>query len=1069
VVPAGVYAIRVVARGASGAQVRKTAESGHGAVVSGGFAVTPGQVLQIYVADGDAHGYGTGGRHGEVAGSAHDGAAAGGASAVVSSSPLVIAGGGGGGGGDNKARGGNGGNGGTPYGVNGSSPGYIQSWDGSEYINENIHPGCGGCASGGNGGKGDDDYAPDDAGGGGGGGGGAKGGDGGQHGYTFRMLNGNFHWEITEEGGAGGGGGSSYFRSDAIDPGYAVDSGCQSNGTPSPACEGLVSLSWGAPPAAVTTIKGDGQGAPLTASFEPIAVRVTDANGLPLAGEPVTFTLPSSGPSGVLPGRDPTLVVDTDDTGVATLYGLASQGPVGAWKLTASAPGVASTQISLLNQAIPVEVALNSTPDPSTAAEALEISAQVIGTVGRQLLPVTGAVQFALDGTDIGGPVALDTATGTARLPAGSVPAPPAGAHTITADYLGDASHAAQNAGHFQLVNYEPTALSVEGTPNPVSDGSPLDLRATIRTQTAGPEPTGTVSFESDEVALGSAPLEAGVATLHLGSLPLGSHEISAIYSGDARFAAGAGLEITVVGDATVALALSSSANLSTFGAGTRIEAEIRRAEPGPDPVGTVDFTVDGNPFCSDVQTATATASCELPDGLAAGNHTVRAAFEPAVGSGDDPAAGALVQVVAPAPTTDTLAATPAAAIFDKPFALASTVLRGDGAAATGSVRFQLDRFPAGPPVALESGHADIADACAGAAPGGDCPLGVGVHTTVSEFRPADGNLRLSRATTLIHVDPEPTRTGVRLAAAPSGPTASFQVTVVAPRGEAEGSVQFLVDGRVIGAPVALVDGAVASPTSPQLAAGPHQVVVHYLGAERFEPSEAKLGFETGSAAARPKLRLLGREARVRSDGTVRIWAACDGAAGTDCDGTVYLRLPGIVKKNGTQKLVGRAHIELAGGSTGASELTLRRPARAMLSKRRTLEALASVSGEDGNSRLRLRSTPAPLLVAEAVHRRYRAFLVHLRCEPPVHSSTRGCDGVVDISANSQPVGAAPVSTNAAGPITARISLPRDYAEGPDVEVEVRVRSQVAVGEERISTGSFEVRLRRLGSRAPAR
>jgi hypothetical protein len=1059
VVPEGVHDIRVTARGASGAQVRKTGESGHGAIASGSFTVTPGEWLWIVVANGDGDGYGEGGAHGKVAGSPHDGAAGGGGSSVESGyETMVIAGGGGGGGGDNDAIGGAGGD----AEMDGRPGNFIEY---GEIVNEQIEPGRGGYESGGDGGDGDSDHNPDLAGGGGGGGGGgARGGSGGEHGYTFRSHD-------IEESGAGGGGGTSYINPDAFGPNIETDSQCVSNGTPSAACEGLVILSWGAPPAQVSAILGAGQAAPLTAGFNPIAVRATDANGVPVSAVPVTFSVPGTGPSGVLPGGQPTVVVETNEAGVATLHGLVSTGPVGAWNLTASAPGGIATQVSLTSQPIPVEVALAVAPSPSTAAEALEISAQVTGTVGEKPLPPTGAVQFAIDEVPIGDAVPLDPSTGTAQLPAGSAPFLLPGGHTVTADYLGDASHAAESARQFQAVEHAPVAVTVDGMPNPVSDGSKLDLRATVTTQTAGPLPTGTVSFFSDGDPVGMVPLDSGgVATLSLGSLPLGTHSITAIYVGDERFAASVGEAFEVVDDAAVAAILSSAANPSTFGAGVLVEAEIRRAEPGPTPDGTVDFTVDGDPACSGVQTNAAVATCELPSELAAGSHGVRASFDPAVGSGDAAATGALVQVVVPAPTRDELTVDPGSAIFDQAFALGSTVLRGDGADATGSVQFQLDRFEAASPLALGSGRAELADACAGAAPGGDCPLGVGVHTVLSEFLPADGNLRPSHATAFIQVVPEPTEAGVRLSApSAAGVPASFLATAVAPSGAAEGSVQFLLDGTVLGAPVSLVDGSAESRPTRPLAPGPHKVVAHYLGAERFDPAESHLDFAAGDSSASPRLRVLSRKARVEPDGTLRIRAACDGAAGTACEGRLYLRLPVGTSKKDSPQLLARAYLKIEAGSTGAPRLSLRSSGRQMLSTRPTLEARARFGGQGADARLRLRSTEAPRLVPESVHRSYRAFVVRFSCLPPAHSSMRGCDAAVALSADGHRLGAFRVAANRAGPIAARLPLPASYRYGADAEVRVRVRSEVAVGEARTSTTSFAVRPRVLGSRAPAR
>jgi hypothetical protein len=1061
IVPDGVHDLSISARGASGAQVRKTGKSGHGAIASGSFAVTPGEFLYVFVANGDGYGYGLGGEHGKVAGSAHDGAYGGGASAVSAIfSPLLIAGGGGGGGGDNNAIGGEGGN----AGEDGQ---YGHYTDEGEYVSDQISPGCGGCESGGDGGPGDSDHNPSDAGGGGGGGGGgASGGSGGEHGYTIRSHD-------TEESGAGGGGGSSYFRSGAFSPNVEVDSQCVSNGTPSAACEGLVVISWGAPPAQLNATRGAGQGTPLTAGFEPIAVRATDSNGLPVTEAPITFSVPSTGATGALPGGRSTIVVETNSTGIATLYGLTSQGVVGDWSLTASSPGVA-TQIPLRNQPIPTEVSVASSPNPSTATEDLELGAQVTGTVGQRTLPPTGAVQFAIDEAPIGGPVPLDPATGIAQLPPGSVPPPVSGGYTITADYLGDAAHAAETGREFQEVDKEQSAVSVEGLPNPVSDGSALDLRATITSPTPGAVPTGTVSFESDGGPLGEPAVDGeGRATLHLGSLPLGSHDITAIYGGDERYEPGEGTAVEVVDDAAVAAVLSTSANPSIFGAGARVEAEIRRAEAGPDPVGTVDFTVDGDPVCTEVQTTAAAAACQLPGELAAGKHAVRVAFDPAVGSGDTAATGTLVQLVVPAPTDDEVAATPGTDIFDRPFALGSAVLRADGVAATGAVQFRLDRFASGAPVALESGRAARPDACAGAAPGGDCPLGVGVHTVLSTFLPANGNLRPSQATAFIHVEPEATETGVRLAAAgsPAGVPASISATVAAASGPAEGSVLFLLDGKVVGTPVALADGNAVSAATKPLTVGPHEVVAHYLGGERFDPSESKLAFVANSvpSAVAPKLRILSRQARVRPDGTLRVRAACDGAPGTTCDGTLSLRLPPGAGKQGGSKLLARTHVSVEAASTGNPRLVLRGLGRKALSSRRTLDVAVHFGGASVDSPLRLRSTRAPLLVSESVHRRYRAFLVRLRCLPAAHSSTGRCEGRVELSADGHRVAAVEVAGKGGEPITARLRLPASYRSGPDAEVLVRVRSQVAVGEERISSESFAVRPRVLGSRAPAR
>ena len=824
VVPEGVHDLSVSARGASGVQIDTAGTAGLGAIASGTFGVTPGETLLIYVADGDSDGYAEGGAHGKVVGSPKDGGAGGGSSAVVppSGGPFVIAGGGGGAGGDyHDTTGGAGGNAGTPFAEPGQPGRFMED---GEFIQENTHPGCGGCAGEEEGGDGDSDYDWVTSGGGGGGGGaGAEGGNGGEHGLD----------DGTDESGAGGGGGSSTIRSDAFAPSYAPASGCQ--GHPEPACEGLVTISWGAPGASVSPVTGSEQSRVLSGEFEPIAVRVTDAAGYPLEAVPVTFAAPTIGPSGTFPGGGPSLVAETDSNGVATLYGLGTKAPAGRWNLEASVPGGAVGHLPLENQPIPTDVALESTPDPSTAAETPVISAHVEPTIEVPGLMPTGSMQFEFEGVPAGEPVALDPSTGTATLPAASVPNFDAGKRAIDVHYLGDSSYSASEDGIVQTVLPEPTAIGVEGQPDPVSSGSPVTLRATIETRSSSVPPTGLVAFQSDGTALGSATVDgSGVATLQLGLLPLGTHTVVASYGGDARFAASTGEMSEVVDEAAVAAVLTSSSNPSTYGTPPRIEAQVQRAEPGPTPTGTIDFSVDGQVACAAVTLTAGSAGCDLTETVPAGKHVVTAAFVPAVGSQDKPTTGSMRQVVVASLTSDTLTATPKKAIFGAPFALASTVLRADGVAATGSVGYQLDGYATAAPVTLDSGVATLADGCAAPAPH-PCPLGIGLHRVHSEF-PGGGNFRPSRATAYVHVEPSPTTTAVHLAAAPSANSpASFVAAITAPDRQPEGRVQFLLDGVAFGAPVAIAAGTATSPPTAPLPPGVHQVVAHYLETELFD------------------------------------------------------------------------------------------------------------------------------------------------------------------------------------------------------------------------------------------
>ncbi len=74
------------------------------------------------------------------------------------------------------------------------------------------------------------------------------------------------------------------------------------------------------------------------------------------------------------------------------------------------------------------------------------------------------------------------------------------------------------------------TSTQLNTSANPVDLGSPLTLTADVN----GSSPTGTVTFLDGSTPIGTAPLNTGgAATLTTSTLPAGSDELSATYSGD--------------------------------------------------------------------------------------------------------------------------------------------------------------------------------------------------------------------------------------------------------------------------------------------------------------------------------------------------------------------------------------------------------------------------------------------------------------------------------------------------------------------------------------------------------
>jgi hypothetical protein len=88
---------------------------------------------------------------------------------------------------------------------------------------------------------------------------------------------------------------------------------------------------------------GTSQESQLGADFAiPLAVTVTDVNGNPVSGARVTFTAPTSGPSGVFAGHGPSVVVTTTSKGVAVAPSFSANSVPGGYIVTAHVPGLAS-------------------------------------------------------------------------------------------------------------------------------------------------------------------------------------------------------------------------------------------------------------------------------------------------------------------------------------------------------------------------------------------------------------------------------------------------------------------------------------------------------------------------------------------------------------------------------------------------------------------------------------------------------------------------------------------------------------------------------------------------------
>ena len=225
-------------------------------------------------------------------------------------------------------------------------------------------------------------------------------------------------------------------------------------------------------------------------------------------------------------------VVTTDPGGNASFAPTFSGVPAGEAVITATSTGSTeqtsefSKCLAATGGSVLTATAVTSSLNPSTLGQSVTFTATVSGGTAP-----TGTVQFKDGAANLGAPVSLAVVSATLTTSALVL-----GTHPITAVYSGDAGNTTSTSMVLnQVVNAAaliPTATTVTSSLNPSALGQSVTFAATVSGGTAA---TGTVQFKDGAANLGAPVTLVGVsATLTTSALALGTHPITAIYSGDA-------------------------------------------------------------------------------------------------------------------------------------------------------------------------------------------------------------------------------------------------------------------------------------------------------------------------------------------------------------------------------------------------------------------------------------------------------------------------------------------------------------------------------------------------------
>jgi hypothetical protein len=436
-----------------------------------------------------------------------------------------------------------------------------------------------------------------------------------------------------------------------------------------------------------------------TGTISTATTQTTIASSTPssIAGVPITLTssVTSNGgvPTGTVTFYDGTRNLGTAGLTSATAL-LSVSGSfwtvVGTHSLTAVYNGDANDGTSSstpLNQTItiaPTGTVVRSSLSPAGLGANVTFTATVTSQGG---VP-TGAVQFFADGNAIGS--SNLTASGASAATASFATAALAlGQHSITAAYVGDASNSGSTSAAIQETIASTTdGVSLTSSANPAIVGAALTL--TARVTGNGSTPTGTVALVDGATTIATQPVPLnGIVAFTDPALAIGSHILTAAYSGDANHAGTTSTQLTESILQATTTALTATASNLIGGQSVTFSASVVGASSQPlsgSPMGTVKFLDAGTVLGAVTVNGSGNASFTTTS-LRPGNHTITAAFTG--DTNDAPSTSATVPVGVVIATTSTTLTTSANPIFSGSTLTLSSTVTGNGGAPTGTVTFK--------------------------------------------------------------------------------------------------------------------------------------------------------------------------------------------------------------------------------------------------------------------------------------------------------------------------------------------------------------------------------------------
>jgi hypothetical protein len=386
--------------------------------------------------------------------------------------------------------------------------------------------------------------------------------------------------------------------------------------------------------------------------------------------------------------------------------------------------------------------------------------------------------------------------------------------------------------GNATLVNS--TTVAVKSSVNPSNFGQSVTFTATVTTGASTGNLTGTVSFFDGTKTLASkialnAPGTTATASFAITTLAVGSHTITASYSGDStHFAAtstdDSALPLTQIVQEATATNLVSSLNPSPLGQSVTFTATVTPPNGGgvvPD--GSIIF-YDGTTILGSATLNASGVATLQTAALTTGLHSITAVYGgdatiPILGS-----TSAVLKQDVQASSSITVMSSGSPSTYGASVIFTATVTPNGTVAATGAVNFLDGAIRIGTGTLTAAGQATFTTSS----------LAVGSHTITAAY-PGDTNYSGTTSAAITQTVNQ-AQTSTAVAALPNPGIAgkavaiTATVQVIAGAATTTGKVTFTDSGVALGTATLSGTGAATATISPILTPGSHSIVATYLG-----------------------------------------------------------------------------------------------------------------------------------------------------------------------------------------------------------------------------------------------